>query len=434
MVTQFPELFLHYIWKLQLFENLNLKTTQKHKLQIVKPGIHNHHAGPDFQHAHININSTLWAGSVEIHKKSSDWLVHGHQKDKAYNNTILHVVFEHDKEIYRSSGEPIPTLELKNRIPSKYLQRYWLLLNSQNWIPCSKQLEEGIDSYTINWHLWIDALVVQRLERKINAIERELLISQNNWEETFYWFLARNFGVKQNADAFESLAKSLSLKILGKHKNNLLQLEALLFGQAGFLDEPLDNDYSNNLRKEYLFLKQKYSLIPLQKAAWKFGRMRPPNFPTIRLAQFAKLVFQSNLLFSKILEFDTTKSLYELFDLQLSGFWNYYYKLDGKRTSKRVKSLGKHTINLILINTIVPFLFAYGRFRGGPTYEERAIALLDALPPEQNSIIDNWKDLGFSPMSAYETQGLLELKKEYCKNKQCLNCQVGHQILKTDKK
>ncbi|MFT5648165.1 MAG: hypothetical protein ACI976_002861 [Aureispira sp.] len=430
--ARFPEVFLHYVWKLKLFDFKELRTIDDETIELVNVGTHNHNTGPDFSNARIRIGGTLWAGSVEIHKKSSDWLLHQHQTDKAYNNTILHVVYEHDQNIYRVDGTPIPTLELKNKIPDQYIQRYWELSTSKQKIPCEHRF------FTVPASLkaiWLERLVVERLEDKTLEIKRSLELTQNNWEETFYQFLARNFGAKQNSTAFEALAKSLPLKIISKHKNNLFQLEALLLGQAGFLSkeetQKTSDVYWVKLQKEYDFLVKKYQLITLNASSWQFGRMRPANFPTIRLAQFAVLIHQSTHLFSKILVEPNVTYLRKMFLIHLDGYWMDHYRL-GEESPKRKKSLGGGTVDLILINTIAPFLFVYGDYKGIEDYKERAIHLLQTIQPEQNSIIANWQNLGMATDSAHDTQGLLQLKKKYCDSKRCLSCSIGHKILQMD--
>lgn len=428
----FPEVFLHHIWKLKLFDFKTLRTTEDEVIELVNVGIHNHNTGPDFKDARIRIGGTLWAGSVEIHKKSSDWLVHQHQKDEAYNNTILHVVYEHDQNIYRVDGSSVPTLVLKSKIPAQYLQRYWELSTNEQKIPCEHRIF-AVPSALKN--LWLERLVVERLEDKTSEIRRSLEQSQNNWEVTFYQFLARNFGAKQNTMAFEALAKSLPLKVLSKHKNDLFQLEALLLGQAGFLStseaQKTTDNYWLQLQKEYVFLAKKYQLMSLNASSWQFGRMRPANFPTIRLAQFAVLIHQSTHLFSKILVESNVNALRKMFLIQLEGYWINHYRL-GEESPKRKKSLGSRTVDLILINTIAPFLFVYGDYKDIDRYKERAVQLLQIIQPEQNSIIANWQNLGMLTNSAHDTQALLQLKKKYCDLKRCLSCSIGHKVLQMD--
>lgn len=422
----FPEFFLHYIWKLNLYNQQELYTVAGEPLEICYQGWQNHHAGPDFSNARIRIGNTLWAGQVEIHKRSSDWLIHQHQKDPAYNNTILHVVYEYDQAIYRSSGEPIATLVLRGRIAPKYLQRYSQLLQSQTWIPCEAQMNPVV-SQNCQW--WLDRLAVERLQDKIVGIEQQLILNHHHWEQTFYQYLARSFGMQQNTAPFEALALALPLKILAKHKQNLFQLEALLLGQAGLLQQIKEKDeYLQNLHNEYHFLAQKYQLQPLLASSWKFGRMRPANFPTIRLAQFAVLIHQSKHLFSKIIEEQDVQQLRALFKVELQGYWNNHYRL-GELSVFKKKSLGKATINLILINTIAPFLMAYGRYKGETTFTEQALELLQTVCPEKNAVVDHWRVLKVNIKSALDTQALLQLKKHYCDRKRCLDCHFGHQLL-----
>jgi len=423
------EEFLHYLWRLKRFDLNNLQTTEGETVQIQNSGEHNQDAGPDFLKARIKIGDTLWAGNVEIHLKSSDWLRHNHQNDRAYDNVILHVVLEEDRPVFRATEERLPCLELRKRIPSKLSKIYLKLLNNEYWIPCQHHFFE-VGEITKN--LWLDRLLVERLEQKTEAIRLSLAQNQNNWEETFYHFLARNFGVKVNAEPFESLAKSLPLLSLAKHKNNLFQIEALLFGQAGLLEKEFEEAYPNRLKKEYLFLKKKHRLSPISPVAWRFLRLRPANFPTIRIAQFATLIYQSLHLFSKILEARDMGGIEKLFEVKLSDYWLTHYVFD-KESVKRNKTLGKNTVHLLLINTIVPFLFLYGKLKGKETFKDKALKLLEEVPPESNSTLSKWKELGMLPKSAYQTQALLQLKNNYCKPKQCLKCAIGNAILKERK-
>lgn len=422
----FPEAFLHYIWKLNLYNHQALYTVGGEPLEICYQGWHNHHAGPDFSNARIRIGKTLWAGQVEIHKRSSDWLAHQHQHDPAYNNTILHVVYEYDKPIYRASGEEIATLVLRGRIAPKYLQRYDRLLQSTTWIPCEAQMQPSISQ---NCQLWLDRLAVERLEDKVVGIEQQLALNNNHWEQTFYQFLARSFGMKQNVAPFEALALALPLKVLAKHKQNLFQLEALLFGQSGLLQQAAQKDnYLQKLYKEYQFLAKKYQLKPLLASSWKFGRMRPANFPTIRLAQFAVLIHQSSHLFSKVIEAQDVAVLHALLAIDLQGYWTTHYRL-GEVSTARKKRLGKGSVDLMLINTIAPFLMAYGRYKGDTDFTTRALELLQAVSPEKNGVVEHWRALQVKAKSALETQALLQLKKHYCDKKRCLDCHFGHQLL-----
>ncbi|MFK7950084.1 MAG: DUF2851 family protein [Saprospiraceae bacterium] len=419
--------FLHYLWRMQQFNLEDLATTTNVPIQIINFGELNTDAGPDFLNAKIKIGETVWVGNVEMHVKASEWLKHKHQNDSAYNNVILHVVYDNDKTIQRKTGEPIDALELRKRIPAKIIGQYIRLMNNEAWIPCQYHFSKIPD---ITKSLWIDRLMIERLEGRVQILKKELEANDNNWEVTFYHRLARNFGSKINTEPFEVLAKTTPLLTLAKHKNNLFQLEALIFGQAGFLHESFEEEYPNALKKEYDFLQKKYSLFPLMATIWRFMRLRPANFPTIRLAQFAALIHQSTHLFSKVLEAETIEAVKQLFeDIEVSEYWLTHYKFD-KISKKRTKNLGKSTIELFIINTIIPFLFHYGREKGLEDYEKRAFHFLEQLPAESNRIISKWKDLKYKPNNAYQTQALLELKRNYCDQKRCLDCAIGNKILR----
>lgn len=419
--------FLHYLWRLRRFDSSHLQTTEGETIEIQQLGEHNNHAGPDFTNARVRIGETLWAGNVEMHLQASEWIKHQHQNDKAYDNVILHVVMEEDQIICRNNGERIPCLELKKHIAPKVATIYEKLIFNEHWIPCQHHFN-SVSEFTKN--LWLDRLLVERLEQKTEAIEQRLEQSKNDWEQTFYEFLARNFGVKVNAIPFELLAKTTPIRTtIAKHKNNLHQIEALLFGQAGLLEVTFEDAYPLSLQKEYRFLQKKYQLTPIKSELWKFMRMRPANFPSIRIAQLATLIYQSSALFSKLLEVENITQIEQLFQVKLSDYWLNHYVFD-KESTQRNKTLGKNTIHLFIINTIAPFLFLYGKRHAKADFQDRALRLLEALSPEKNSIIKKWKDLGLRPDSAYQTQALLQLKNEYCKQKRCLECAIGNAILK----
>ncbi len=418
--------FLHYLWRTKRFNLDNLVSTEGAPLQITHFGKHNHHAGPDFLEAKVQVGETLWAGNVEIHINASEWIAHKHQEDSTYDNVILHVVLEEDQPIYRSTGERIPCLELRRRIPPKIIKTYQKIVHNEHWIPCQHHFY-SVPMVTKN--LWLDRLLVERLEQKTVPIAERLANSNNAWESVFYELLARNFGVKINAEPFELLAKSTPLNLFAKHKNNRFQIEALLFGQAGLLTVDFTDNYPKSLQKEYQFLQKKYNLQPIKKESWRFMRLRPANFPSIRIAQFATLIYQSTHLFSKILEAENIKAIEKLFKVSLSEYWLNHYIFD-KPSAERKKTLGKSTIHLLIINTIVPFLFLYGTHKSIDTYRDKALRFLEALAPEKNSIIEQWKVLGLEPDSAYQTQALLQLKNEYCSKKRCLACAIGNSILK----
>ncbi|MCX6296885.1 MAG: DUF2851 family protein [Bacteroidetes bacterium] len=420
------EEFLHHIWKFRLFDQLELKTTKGDQVIIEKPGEHNFDAGPDFFNGKIKVGDTLWAGNIEVHINASDWKKHFHQNDKAYDNIILHVVNNADINLFRSSGEEIPTIEIKSRIHEKLFQKYLSFKSSNDWIPCEKQIST-VPKVIINGTL--DKLLLERLERKSGSILNSLEQNNTNWEETFYHQLARNFGFKTNAEPFELLAKSLPSNFLGKHKSSLLQIEALLFGQAGMLAEHFEEKYPQQLQNEYVFLKQKFKLIPIEKHLWKYLRLRPVNFPNIRIAQFANLIFYSSHLFSKIVELENPAELRKLMNVSVSEYWETHFVFD-KKALKRSKHLGVEAIDNIIINTIVPFLFVYGKQKDDDRFINRALLFLDQTTGERNSIVHKWRSLNISVESAHSTQALLQLKTEYCTNKKCLNCSIGNYLLK----
>ena len=419
------EEFLHYIWKYRLFDNKNLQTQSGEPIEIIKPGEHNTDAGPDFFNARIKIGKTLWAGNVEIHIRASEWNNHNHNKDKAYDNAILHVVYEEDKNIFRKNGELLPTLVLKERISRNIFEKYLDFKLSKSAIPCEKVID-SVSAFHVS--TWLDRMLTERLERKSTIVLEKLKQNKNNWEETFYQLMARNFGFKLNAEPFELLAKSLSNTTLAKHKDNFFQIEALLFGQAGLLEKKLKNEYPLQLQKEYNYLRKKLSLSPIDEHLWKFLRLRPSNFPTIRLSQFAKLVFSSTHLFSKIIEIEKTKDIRKLLSVEASAYWENHYVFD-KLSVKKKKHFGDDAVDNVIINTIVPVLFIYGKQKRDEEFIERALKFLEQTRAEKNSIITKWNSLKIKPSSAYQTQALIELKNEYCSHKKCLSCAIGNKIL-----
>ncbi len=413
---------LYYIWQQKLFDHRDLQSSEGEDLTIVHPGVRNYDSGPDFTQAKVRIDRDLLAGNVEIHVNASDWKKHKHNQDKAYSNVILHVVYQNDVK-----DTTLPTLELKEKIDTKLLHNYRELMLSQSWIPCEKQLA-GLDALFIKNGL--HRLLVDRLEQKTQDILERHEQNKNSWEETFYQVTARNYGLKVNAQIFERLAASLPLRIIAKHKNNLLQIEALLFGQAGFLQQDFKDEYPTQLKKEYQFLQKKYDLKPLDAHLWKFMRLRPAGFPTIRIAQFAKLLYQSSHLFSKILETEKAKQILELFESEPSEYWLTHYKFDAPSVKKK-KLPGKDFLHTILINAVVPILFIYGKSKGDTAVQDKTLSLLEQLPSEENGIIKKWKTLGVTCASAYESQALLQLKNGYCSHKQCLKCYIGNRLLKS---
>ena len=424
----FPEDFLHYVWKFRLFDRIDLQTNDGEELEILSAGLHNSDSGPDFQNARVRIGETVWAGNVEVHLSSSDWQKHGHAADNAYGNVILHVVYRDDEPLILTNGRRVPTLELQNRIPADLYNRYHnLIFGNQTIIPCEANIG-SVDSLTL--HNWLTRVLVERLEKRSAAVITALNKNRGDWEETFYQFLAANFGFKTNALPFELLAKSMPQNILAKHKNNPVQIEALIFGQAGFLNDSVADEYPLKLKKEYGFLQKKYQLTPVENHLWKFMRLRPLNFPTIRLAQFAALVVRSNHLFSKLLEIRDVKGLRDLFtDIKVNTYWETHYRFDVGSTPS-AKNLGPASIDVLLLNTLALFLFSYGKHNQVQHYINRSLQLLEYLPNENNKIVTDFSNLGVKIKTAFESQALLELKNNYCNYKKCLQCGVGNRILK----
>jgi hypothetical protein len=418
--------FLHHIWKFRLFDQLNLQTTDAVPVEIIHPGQHNTDSGPDFFNARIRVGDTVWAGNVEVHITASDWNRHGHQKDPAYQNIILHVVFAADKAILRDTGEQVPTLVIGPRVSQKMYTNYLHFKVSGDWIPCARQIA---DVAPIHFDSALDRVLVERLERKSGQILQCLRLNHNNWEETLYQQLARSFGFRTNASPFELLARSLPSLCIARHRSSLLQVEALLFGQAGLLETDLHDAYPRALQNEYVYLKKKFSLQPVQSHLWKFHRLRPVNFPTIRIAQFAALLSGASNLFSKIMDCEDLKALRVLFMVEASSYWDSHYSFD-RSSPQRKKSFGESAFLNVLINTVVPFLFVYGKEKADDQYCSRALRFLTELPAESNAILAEWEALGCRHETAYESQALLELKNEYCSKRRCLSCNVGTYLLK----
>lgn len=417
------EKLLQFIWRYQLIDPARLFTTAGEQVKIFHPGVHNIDTGPDFSMAKVCIGDTVWVGHVEIHLKTSYWKKHHHDHDPKYRNVTLHVVYEHDCEIQQN----IPVIELRDVINSSIIDQYRNIMYHKGWIPCER-LIGAIDDF--RFRNGLPALAVERLHQKAERVLQRLRINQHNWEETLYHSVAYAYGLKINADTFEKLAQSLPLTIIARHKNNLQQIEAMLFGQAGFLQPTLKDDYSRALSKEYAFLRKKYRLQPLQVHEWQFFRLRPLAFPTVRIAQFAHFLYHSVHLFSKIKELTNITDLEKLFQTGVSNYWHEHYRFD-ELSVRSDKRLGKTTIRLILINSIIPALFAYGQYLNDASLRERALGLLEQLPPETNAMLHKWASLRYAPKNALESQAMLELKHNYCDRKRCLHCHVGTHLLRT---
>ena len=421
------ESFLHYLWQFQYFDKNDLASSEGEPISILKIGHLNSNAGPDFSDAKIKIEGIEWAGTVEIHIKSSDWHVHHHQTDAAYENVVLHVVWENDKPILRQDKSLLPTLELKNRVDTLILKEYKKLINSSASIPCEKSFAQVDDLVKLSM---LDKALMQRLENKANQVNEVLKLNQGDWDETFYHLLAKNFGFKVNADPFYQLAKSLPYKIIQK-QNSLLQVEALLFGQAGMLETKTKDEYITSIFQEYKLLAQKYSLLEsrLNPSQWRFLRLRPANFPTVRIAQFASLLYSSKNIFSQLVSANSFSSIEKLLSVDQSVYWNNHYRF-GKKAKGEVPDLGESSIQNIIINTVAPLLVAYGKYKDEQLFIDRALELLQQLPAEQNKITRTWSALGLNVKTAFDSQSLIELYNNFCQKRQCLNCSVGISILK----
>lgn len=418
------ENFLHFIWKHKLYSQDSLITSDGDEVEILNPGSQNDHAGPDFFDARIRIGSTLWAGNVELHFRASDWNKHGHQKDAAYRNTILHVVVDDDLTVENDRGAAVPAMKIS--WPYWIESNYTTLIKNRDWVNCASCLYQ-IDPFRIRFFL--NSILIERLESKIETIGKVLDAANEDWNEVFYWFMARSFGFNENNEPFERVARSLPQSVLARHHDSLFQLEALLFGQSGLLNTELfGDDYYLRLKNEYQFLASKYGLTPIEGHLWKFMRMHPVNFPTIRLSQFAALIYRSRGLFSSVLEQKNLAGLQSLFVINASEYWDSHYTFN-KESVKRKKVLGDQAFRLILINVIVPFLFLYGNRNNKPYLKDRALELLEQLPAENNRVIRRWEEAGITASNALESQALLHLQHYYCLPVRCLECSIGHRII-----
>lgn len=417
--------FLKFVWKFGLLSPIPHFTVCGKKLQIIQPGIENMDAGPDFSNARIYIDDTLWAGNVEIHVKSSDWLKHQHNQNPSFNSVILHVVYHYDSPVSRINGDEIPALELKPYIIPEVHKKYRDLDQNKTWVPCASYLK------TLNKEIipfWLERLAIQRLERKASDIGALVDYYNSDWEQAFFIILGRAFGFRVNSQAFEALNKSIAFNILLRYQDDISQLEALLFGQSGLLDLQPNDPYVIFLQKEYKHLQTKHNLKPIEHYHWKLLRLRPVNFPTLRISQLAVLIHNKGRLFDAVLNCDNTDNLFEMFRAQATPYWNSHYVF-GKTSSFKQKLLGNEAILSVLINTVIPFLFVYGKARDLPDIQERAIDFLSQLPAEHNTITNHWFEHGIFSKDALQSQALLQLKSQYCDAKKCLNCQIGTKIL-----
>ena len=417
--------FLHYIWKNQLFNKADLRTVNGERISIIDVGNHNTNAGPDFLNAKIKIENLTWVGNVEIHVNSSDWIRHKHQNDKAYNNVILHLVYNDDKVIDTERGDIPQTLELSNRLDIDILTKYKKIFNQKESVLCTAYLSSTDDKL---WKETLQKLVVERFRNKVNEVEESLSKTTNDLEWVLFSLLAQSLGLKVNKQSMQMLAQSISIKILRKYQKNEFQLSALFFGQAGFLDEEFVDEYPSKLKQEYLYLKQKHNFIPLKKFVWKFMRLRPASFPVIRIAQLQVIMSQPHF-YSKIKYAISYKKIKELLNVELDEYWNTHYVFNKSSINKK-KQLGDSTLDVIIINAIVPLYYLIGEKE--EKYNAYATTLLGSVKAEQNAIVKKYRNAGKEIKSASDSQALIQLYNFYCSPKKCLTCSIGKQLMKND--
>jgi hypothetical protein len=442
------EEFLHYVWKYRLYDAGNLVDSDGNRVEVISPGEYNRDAGPDFLNARIKIGDTVWAGNAEIHINASDWFRHRHNSDHAYNNVIIHVVTNNDRQAVTAAGTSIPSLI--PAINDAVYEKYTGYVNNPLLIACQNDLP-GLDRYYLSH--WLNYLSIERLQSKTEAISQTLQETNNDWEEALYRLVARYFGARVNTDNFGMLARSLPLGILHKHSDNRLQVEALLFGMAGMLTgelfrDAVDDDYYRELMREFRVLRSKYSFVPMHGWLWKFHRLRPAGFPTIRISQLAGLVCRSHHLFSEIMEATTVAQLHAILDNPASDYWNDHYtfgkkpgnqtvnesgnqpvKKSGNQPAKRSGHAGDGTLDILIINVIIPMLFKYGTIRDSAVLRDRAVDLLGEIKPESNRITREWDAIGVKACSASDSQALNHLINEYCRRRRCLECRVGQKLI-----
>lgn len=418
------EQLLHYVWKHKIFPLKELKTTTGQQVEVIDTGLANTDAGPDFFNAKLKLDGVLWIGNIEIHERSSDWFKHGHHADTGYNSVILHIASEIDTEISRSNGERIPQIQLI--CPEAVRTNYKELLETDSYPPCYRIIP-SLPPFTA--HSWMTALQMERFEQKATLLNERLKRCQGNWEDAFFITLARNFGFGLNGDAFETWAHRLPFRAVDKHRNDLFQIEAIFFGQAGILEDSDGDGYYLRLKKEYTYLQHKFGLIPMDASLWRFLRLRPANFPHIRIAQLACLYHRAYGLLSRIMETETLQGVRDILKGGTSEYWLTHYTFGGSSPS-RPKTLSNTSLDLLIINTVVTFLYAYGLHKGNRVLCARAGSFLEELKAENNYITRMWEQCGMKASNATDSQALIQLKKEYCDKKKCLYCRIGYEYLK----
>ena len=432
------EQLLQYVWKHKILPLECLETTDGKALEIIDPGLHNRNAGPDFFNAKLRIGNTMWVGNVEIHEHSKDWFRHGHDSDPAYDNVVLHVVEDVDCDVTNSRGEFIPQIKLC--VPVTVTLNYKELLNADAYPPCYRIVPE-LSQLTV--HSWMAALQTERLERKTLDIARRAERANGSWEDAYFITLARNYGFGINGDAFEQWAYNVPLNQVAHHRDDIFQIEAIFLGQAGLLDidaipakyqkEAMNDGYFNRLKNEYKYLAHKFSLTPMNRTMWKFLRLRPQNFPHIRISQLATLYHERKTSLSQLVECMNVDELRRMLSTHVTEYWATHYTF-GAESASNSKSMSPFSINLLMINTAIPMLFAYGRHTCDDTLCDRAFDMLEQLKAEDNHIIRMWKECGLKVATAGDSQALIQLKNEYCDRKDCLRCRFGYEYLKRSEK
>jgi hypothetical protein len=417
--------FLHYIWRLKNFDLHDLILTSGEKVEILNFGFYNTNSGPDFLNGSVRIGDMTWHGHIEMHINSSDWDKHKHSTDEAYQNVVLHVVLQHDKTIV-IGDQPVPTLELKSRISQSSYNAYHLLNSNKNWIPCQSWIP---DINEITKSVTLDKILAERLTIKAQTVLEQLKLNGDNWIETIYQRLLWSIGLSVNADSFLRLGQLVPYGIVSKHRDSIEEIEGLLFGSAGLLNAQEEHKYVEKLKSHYQFYQQKYKLVQMRASEWKFMRMRPSGFPTIRLAQAAKLLSDIARLDTLLFESDNKAIINNLQVTLDDGFWHEHYRFDGDAKPIK-KSLGTDKINSIIINAVAPLKYAYGIYQDSDDLKAKAVEILEEIPSEKNSVIKKWKELNVVSESAATSQALLHLKKRYCDQKMCLQCSIGHQVFK----
>ena len=428
------EALLHYCWKHKLFPLEPLMTTDRQLVEVIDPGLHNQHAGPDFFNAKVKVNDTLWVGNVEIHDKASDWYLHGHDRDAAYDNVVLHVCGTVDAIVRTHQGRSLPQMQLC--VPTHVAEHYQELITIDRYPPCYKIIP---DLTRLMVHSWMNALQTERLEQKTEAIRQRAALCGGSWEDAYFVTLARNYGFGVNGDAFEAWANSIPLHAVDHHRDDLFQIEAIFLGQAGLLDigtvperyreDALNEGYFAKMRNEYLYLQHKFGLQPIDGKMWKFLRMRPQNFPHIRISQLACLYHSRRAGLSQLVACETLEAMERVLSTNVSPYWQTHYVF-GSESPKSAKHMSTHSLQLLMINTAIPMLFAYGRYRGDESLCDRAFTLLEQLGPENNNIVRMWQECGLDVQNAGDSQALIQLKKQYCDRKDCLHCRIGYEYMR----